>query len=49
MRLRIAEIDENAIAHEFRYETIITGDAARDLMLIGVNQALQNFEVECGG
>src|SRR6516162_2662010 len=49
VRLRIAEIDENAIAHEFRYETIITGDAARDLMLIGVNQALQNFEVECGG
>ena len=46
MRLRVAEIDEHAIAHEFRYKAVIAGGAAGDLVLVGVDHALQGFEVE---
>ena len=46
VRLRVAEIDEHAIAHEFRHEAVVAGDAAGDLVLVGVDHALQGFEVE---
>jgi hypothetical protein len=46
VRLRIAEIDEDAIAHKFRDEAVIARSAACNLVLIGVDHALQRFEVE---
>ena len=49
MRLRIAEIDEHAITHEFRHEAVVAGDAGCNLMLVGVDHTLQGFKVErCG-
>ena len=49
VRLRVAEIDKHAIAHEFRHKAVVAGDAAGNLMLVGVDHGLQDFEVELRG
>ena len=49
MRLRIAEIDRHAIAHEFRHEPFVARDAGGNLLLVGFDHTLQNLQVECCG
>ena len=49
MRLWVAEIDEHAIAHEFRGKAVVASDAAGDLVLVSVDQPSQGFEVELRG
>ena len=46
VRLRIAKIGEHTIANESRHEAIIAAHAACNLLLVGVDRALQGFEVE---
>jgi hypothetical protein len=47
--LRVAEIYEHAIAHEFRHKAVVAGDAVGDLVLVGLGHPQQGFEVERRG
>ena len=49
MRLRIAEIDEHAVAHVFRHEAAKALHSLGDAFLIGRNDLAQILRVDAGG
>ncbi len=49
MRSWIAEIDQHAIAHEFRHEPLVACDAGGNVLLVGFDHTLQNLQVKCCG
>ena len=49
MRLRIAEIDEHAVAHVFRHEAAEAAHGLGDAFLIGRNDLAQVLRVHAGG
>jgi len=49
MGSRVAEIDQHAVAHVFRNETIEPGDDPRDGAVIGGDDLAQIFRIEARG